>query len=205
MSGTSATYLRNLGTCLDRLDRDVLDRSIELIRHTWKEGRQIITLGNGGSAMTALHFITDWNKSVYLATGRPFRGRTLVDNLGLLTAYANDLSYFDIFAEQVKSIALQHDLVLAISASGNSENVIRAVTIANELGCETLGLSGFNGGRLRAIAKHSIWVDVQDVQLCEDVHAIFGHLVMKSLCHPEQFVEVNGHSERPRTERPGRS
>lgn len=191
MSSTSTIYLQRLAACLDHLDRDELDQGIELVRKAWQEGRQVITLGNGGSAMTALHFITDWNKAVYLATGRPFRGRTLVDNFGLLTAYANDLSYHDAFAEQVKNLALPDDLVVAISASGNSENVIRAVTVANGLGCETLGLCGFNGGRLRAVAKHAVWVDVQDMQLCEDVHAIFGHMVMKGLCHQEQFSEVD--------------
>ena len=139
--------------------------------------------------MTALHFITDWNKMVHLATGKPFRGRTLVDNIGMLTAYGNDLSYADIFSEQIKNIAIPGDVVIAISGSGNSENVIRAVTVANEIGCETLGLCGFSGGRLKAIAKHVIWANVQDMQLCEDAHAIFGHMVIKSLCYPEQVAE----------------
>jgi D-sedoheptulose 7-phosphate isomerase len=189
MSSISNVYLRKLSACLDSLDRSELDRGIELIRKAWQDGRQIITLGNGGSAMTALHFITDWNKMVHLATGKPFRGRTLVDNIGMITAYGNDLSYADIFSEQVKNVAMPGDLVVAISGSGNSENVIRAVTVANEMGCETLGLCGFSGGRLKGIAKHVIWANVQDMQLCEDAHAIFGHMVMKSLCYPEQLAE----------------
>jgi D-sedoheptulose 7-phosphate isomerase len=189
MSSHSTAYLRKLGACLDHLDRGELDRGIDVIRKAWQEGRQIITLGNGGSAMTALHFITDWNKMVHLATGKPFRGRTLVDNIGMLTAYGNDLSYADIFSEQIKNIAIPGDVVIAISGSGNSENVIRAVTVANEIGCETLGLCGFSGGRLKAIAKHVIWANVQDMQLCEDAHAIFGHMVIKSLCYPEQVAE----------------
>jgi D-sedoheptulose 7-phosphate isomerase len=189
MTSPSVAYLRNLATCLDRLDHDALDHGIALVRAAWQDGRQIITLGNGGSAMTALHLVTDWAKMVHLSTGRPFRGRSLVDNIGLLTAYANDLSYADIFAEQMKNVAVAGDLVVAISGSGNSENVIRAVTVANEMGCETLGLCGFRGGRLKAIARHVIWVDVDDMQLCEDVHAIFGHMVMKALCHPEQLAD----------------
>jgi UDP-glucose 4-epimerase len=185
----SASYLRKLAGCLDCLDREELDRGIELIRAAWQEGRQIITLGNGGSALNALHFITDWNKMTHLATGRPFRGRTLLDNIGMITAYGNDLSYADIFAEQIKNIATPGDLVIAISGSGNSENVIRAVAVANDLGCQTLGLCGFNGGRLKSAAKHTIWVNSQDMQLCEDAHAIFGHMVMKSLCSRVQLVE----------------
>jgi D-sedoheptulose 7-phosphate isomerase len=192
MSSLSSVYLRKLSTCLDNLDRNELDCGIELVRTAWQDGRQIITLGNGGSAMTALHFITDWNKMVHLATGKPFRGRTLVDNIGMLTAYGNDLSYADIFAEQVKNIALPGDLVIAISGSGNSENVIRAVAVANEMNCETLGLCGFGGGRLKSVARHVIWADVQDMQFCEDAHAIFGHMVMKSLCCPEQLADSEG-------------
>jgi D-sedoheptulose 7-phosphate isomerase len=162
-----------------------MDRGVEMVREAWEAGGQIITLGNGGSAMTALHYITDWNKMIYLATGRPFRGRTLVDNMGLLTAYSNDMAYQDVFLEQLKNVSQPGDLVVAVSGSGNSENVIRAVTHANENGCRTLGLCGFAGGRLKGCAQHSIWVPVDDMQLCEDVHAMFGHMVMQSICKPK--------------------
>jgi D-sedoheptulose 7-phosphate isomerase len=188
MLSLSNTYLRKLSECLDALDRDALDQAIELVRLAWQEGRQIITLGNGGSAVTALHFITDWSKSAFLTTGKPFRGRSLLDNMGLITAYANDISYADMFSEQIRNIAVEGDLVIAISGSGNSENVIRAVEMANNMGCQTLGLCGFQGGRLKAAAKHVVWVNVQDMQLCEDAHAIFGHIVMKALCYPEHLA-----------------
>jgi D-sedoheptulose 7-phosphate isomerase len=182
VTGPSQSYFDRLLRVISTLDREALDRSVELVRTTWLEGRQIITLGNGGSAMTALHFITDWNKMIHLATGKPFRGRTLVDNMGLITAYGNDISFQDIFAEQLKNISSPDDLVIAISGSGNSENVIRAVNYANSAGCRTLGLCGFDGGRLKTLAKQVVWVNVNDMQICEDVHAIFGHIVMKTLC-----------------------
>jgi D-sedoheptulose 7-phosphate isomerase len=185
MSSPSAWYLGKLGRCLERLDRGELDRGIELVRTAWQEQRQVITLGNGGSAMTALHFINDWNKMIPLATGKPFRGRSLLDNMGLVTSYANDMSYADIFSEQLKNVAMPKDLIIAISGSGNSENVIRAVAAANQLGCETLGLCGYSGGRLKSTAKHVIWASVDDMQLCEDAHAIFGHMVMQTLCGRE--------------------
>jgi D-sedoheptulose 7-phosphate isomerase len=191
MSSPSAVYLGKLVRCLERLDREELDRGIELIRTAWQKERQVITLGNGGSAMTALHFINDWNKMIPLATGKPFRGRSLLDNIGMVTAYANDMSYADIFAEQLKNVAMPEDVVVAISGSGNSENVIRAIAVANQLGCETLGLCGFNGGRLKFVAKHVIWANVDDMQLCEDAHALFGHMVMKTLCYPEGPEGVN--------------
>jgi D-sedoheptulose 7-phosphate isomerase len=182
MASPSALYLDKLARCLDQLDCCELDAGIELIRRAWQKGCQVITLGNGGSALTALHFVNDWNKMVPLTTRKPFRGRSLLDNMGLVTAYANDMSYADIFSEQIKNLAVPGDLVVAVSGSGNSENVIRAVETANRIGCTTLGLCGFDGGRLKATAKHVIWVNVDDMQLCEDIHAVFGHMVMQSLC-----------------------
>jgi D-sedoheptulose 7-phosphate isomerase len=169
---------------LDDFDCSQVDEAVEVIAAAWQQGRQIITLGNGGSSMTALHFINDWNKSVFMATGKPFRGRSLVDNLGLVMSYGNDVSFQDIFVEQLKNILQPGDLVIAISGSGNSENVIRAVRYANEHGAVTLGLCGYRGGRLKELAQHVVWVDVDDMQLSEDLHAIFGHIVMQRLCRP---------------------
>ncbi len=182
-AGTAAYYFDRLKTTVaERVDNQEIDSGIALVETAWKQGRQIITLGNGGSSMTALHFITDWNKSIFMSTGIPFRGRTLVDNMGLLMAYGNDTSFQDIFIEQLKNILQPGDLVIAISGSGNSENVIRAVDYANANKAVTLGLCGYSGGKLRARAQHSIWARVDDMQLCEDVHAIFGHIVMQRLC-----------------------
>lgn len=175
-------YLARLTTVLDAMDRDSIDKGIELIEKTWRSGNQIITLGNGGSSLTALHFINDWNKSIYLATGVPFRGRSLVDNVGLIMAYANDISFEDLFVEQLKNVLQPGDLVIAISGSGNSPNVVRAVEYANDHGAATLGLCGYRGGRLKDLAQHVVWADIDDMQLSEDVHAIFGHIVMQALC-----------------------
>jgi D-sedoheptulose 7-phosphate isomerase len=178
----ATTYLQRLSATISQTDLDQIDRGVALVRAAWSDGRQIITLGNGGSALTALHFVTDWSKGVFLATGKRLRGRSLLDNMGLITAYANDLSYQDVFSEQIKNVAEPGDLVVAISGSGNSENVIRAVNVANEMGCVTLGLCGYSGGRLKAAAQHAVWIEVDDMQLCEDMHAIFGHIVMQALC-----------------------
>jgi D-sedoheptulose 7-phosphate isomerase len=181
-SGSTQTYLDKLQKLLARIDRTQLDDALKVVAAAWERDAQIIALGNGGSSMTALHFITDWNKSVFLKGGRPFRGRTLVDNMGLLMAYANDVSFQDVFVEQLRNIMRPGDLVIAISGSGNSENVIRAVDYANEHGAVTLGLCGYDGGRLKNRARNVLWADVNDMQLCEDVHAIFGHIVMQRLC-----------------------
>jgi D-sedoheptulose 7-phosphate isomerase len=179
---TSAFYFDKLSRLIAHLNHDAIDNGVKLVTDAWKAGQQVITLGNGGSSMTALHMMTDWNKSIYLSTKQPFRGRSLIDNIGLIMAYANDISFQDIFAEQLKNIMQPGDLVIAISGSGNSENVIRAVDYANKNGAVTLGLSGYSGGKLKQMAQHNIWANVNDMQLCEDIHAMFGHIVMQKLC-----------------------
>jgi len=180
---TSAlAYTERLSHVLAQLDHAAIDRGVALIESTWKAGKQIITLGNGGSSLTALHYINDWNKSIYLSHGKPFRGRSLVDNVGLLMSYANDITFEDVFSEQLKNILEPGDLVIALSGSGNSENVIRAVDYANSHGAITLGLCGYRGGRLKEKVQQVIWVDADDMQLAEDVHFLFGHIVMQRLC-----------------------
>ncbi|MDP1711354.1 MAG: SIS domain-containing protein [Candidatus Nanopelagicaceae bacterium] len=179
---TATTYLEKLQTVLATLDRNQIDHAVDLVSTAWEKGRQIITLGNGGSSLTALHFINDWNKSIFLSSGKSFRGRCLVDNMGLVMSYSNDISFQDVFVEQLKNIMEPGDLVLALSGSGNSENVLRAVQYANEHGAVTLGLCGFSGGKLKDIAHYHVWAAVNDMQISEDVHAIFGHIVMQALC-----------------------
>ncbi|MBX3616261.1 SIS domain-containing protein [Nitrosomonas sp.] len=179
---TAGSYLDKLQAALSALDRDQIDHAVSLVTSAWENGRQIITLGNGGSSLTALHFINDWNKSIYLSSGKSFRGRSLLDNVGLIMSYSNDISFYDVFVEQLKNIMEPGDLVLALSGSGNSENVIRAVQYANDHGAVTLGLCGYSGGKLKEIAQHHVWAAVNDMQIAEDVHAIFGHIVMQALC-----------------------
>ncbi len=179
---TSADYLARLQRVLAAIDAAAIDRALDVIEAAWKRDAQILTLGNGGSALTAIHFATDWSKGVFGATGRPFRVRSLVDNVGIVTAYGNDLSYADVFLGQLQGSLRPGDLVIAISGSGNSENVIRAIDYANAHGAETLGLCGYRGGRLKEKARHVVWADVDDMQLCEDVHSIFGHIAMQRFC-----------------------
>ena len=179
---SALAYTERLNQVLKQLDHAAIDRGVALIESAWKAGKQIITLGNGGSSLTALHYINDWNKSIYLSHVKPFRGRSLVDNVGLLMSYANDIAFEDVFSEQLKNILEPGDLVIALSGSGNSENVIRAVDYANSHGAITLGLCGYRGGRLKEKAQQVIWVDADDMQLAEDVHFLFGHIVMQRLC-----------------------
>ena len=175
-------YLEAHTRLAGKLDERAFQAGVDLVRRAFDAGKQIITCGNGGSAYAASHYITDWNKMVNLATGRKFRGISLCDNIGIVTAFANDVSYEDVFAGQLKAILDAGDLVIAVSGSGNSRNVVKAVEYANQAGAETLAVVGYDGGTLKKIAKHSVWVPSFDMQLCEDVHLMFGHMVMKSLC-----------------------
>ena len=165
-----------------KLNPMMFQAGIDLIKKKFEEGKKIITCGNGGSAHTASHYITDWSKMINLATGQKFRGISLCDNVGLITAYGNDISYDEVFAGQLKAIMDKGDLLVAISGSGNSPNVVKAVEYANSIGGDTLAVVGFDGGRIKDIAKTSVWVESFDMQLCEDIHLMFGHMVMKTLC-----------------------
>jgi D-sedoheptulose 7-phosphate isomerase len=167
---------------MGQIDVEAIERAIDLIKTAGDSEKKVITCGNGGSASTASHYITDWNKMVNIHTGKQFHGFSLCDNLGLITAYANDLSYDQIFSGQLRSILSEGDLLIAISGSGNSPNVIKAVEYANQAGATTLAIVGYDGGKLLPLAHHHVLIPSFDMQLCEDFHFIFGHMVMKSLC-----------------------
>lgn len=175
-------YLKHSTQTINSLDVEQITSAIQLIHKAWESNHQIIIFGNGGSALTASHYITDWNKSAILTHGKKFRGVCLNDNMGLITAYSNDIAYEKVFSEQLKNVLEPKDLVIAISGSGNSPNVINAITYANENGGITLGICGFDGGKLKQLAQHHVWVNVNDMQIVEDLHLTFGHLVMKTLC-----------------------
>jgi D-sedoheptulose 7-phosphate isomerase len=175
-------YFKAHSVLASKLNIDMFQAGVDLIRKKFEDGKKIITCGNGGSASTASHFITDWNKMVNLATGKKFRGISLCDNIGLITAYGNDISYDEVFVGQLKAIMDEGDLLVALSGSGNSQNVVKAVEYANSIGGDTLAIVGYDGGQIKKLSKTVVWVDSFDMQLCEDVHLMFGHMVLKDLC-----------------------
>jgi D-sedoheptulose 7-phosphate isomerase len=175
-------YLKAHHELHERMDLALFEGGVDMVRQAFENGKKIITCGNGGSASTASHYITDWNKMVNLATGKHFRGVCLCDNIGLVTAFGNDISYDEIFAGQLRALMDPGDLVIAVSGSGNSPNVLRAVEYARSNGGTTLAVVGYDGGKLMPLCDRSVWVPSFDMQLCEDVHLMFGHMVMKTLC-----------------------
>tara|TARA_B100001063_G_scaffold245701_1_gene282151 strand:- start:124 stop:690 length:567 start_codon:yes stop_codon:yes gene_type:complete len=188
MEFTIRNYIEQHNLVIQNLDQKEIQNAITLIRNTIKKEKRVAVCGNGGSAVAASHYITDWNKMVYAHTGLKFNGICLSDNIGLITAYSNDLSYDEVFSEQVKNLLHEGDLLITLSGSGNSKNVVKATLIAKEMHVNTLAICGYDGGRLKEVSDHSIWIRSNDMQLCEDAHTVFGHMVMKSLCGEDLFV-----------------
>jgi len=188
MKFTIKNYIEQHNLVIKNLDFQEVEDAIALIKETIERGGRVAVCGNGGSAVAASHYITDWNKMVYTYTKLKFNGICLSDNVGLITAYSNDLSYNEVFSEQVKNLLYKDDLLITLSGSGNSENVVKATVVANKMGVNTLAICGYDGGKLKKVSHNSIWVQSHDMQLCEDAQTVFGHMVMKSLCGEDLFV-----------------
>lgn len=174
-------YLNLVNTAVAELPEEKIRDVVETLKAAHAQGRQVFLLGNGGSAATATHIAEDLQKGVREHTGKRFRVTSLSDCSPLITAWANDTDYANIFAAQLESFLEPGDIVMAISGSGNSPNVLRAVEKANEMGAITIGWSGFAGGKLADIAQKSIVVRSDNMQRIEDVHLILGHLVYTCL------------------------
>lgn len=174
-------YLDLVSKALAELPEDRIQDVIDTLKAAHTESRQVFLLGNGGSASTASHLACDFQKGLKMTSGKRFRATAVTDNVAVMTAWANDTDYVNIFAEQLDSLVEAGDVVIAISGSGNSPNVIKAVEKANELGAVTMGWSGFGGGKLAEIAQKPIVVNSDNMQRVEDVHMVLGHLVFACL------------------------
>ena len=175
-------YLETEIQALRRLDLEEINAAVNAIMEARERGGIIYTMGNGGSAATASHMVCDLAKGTSEALGgRRFHVECLSDNIPIMMAVANDFCYEEIFVYQLRNQLKQEDLVIAISGSGNSENVLRAVRYAKETGTPVIGVTGYSGGKLRELADCSMHVNVDDMQIAEDVHMIFDHMLMRVL------------------------
>lgn len=176
-------YFNNLKKTLDSLDRNEIENFIEILNTARENGSRIFIMGNGGSGSTASHFACDFNKlaSFYYPDKPRFKVECLNDNFSTMMAYSNDESYELVFSEQLKNFLNKEDVVIALSGSGNSKNVLNAIEYANKKGAVTVGLTGYNGGRLKEIAKYSVNTNIDDMQISEDIHLILTHLAMKAV------------------------
>ena len=171
------TYKADLLTAIDSIDLGKVGQAIDILREARDNGRAIFICGNGGSAATSSHFVCDMLKGASFKRERRFRIMALNDSLPTMTAYSNDVSYDCVFVEQLKNFAQPGDVLMAISGSGNSPNVIRAVEYANSIGCRTIGLTGRDGGKLGSLAQLNIQAPVAHMGRIEDAHMIVCHMI----------------------------
>jgi D-sedoheptulose 7-phosphate isomerase len=170
-------YKNELLRAIESIDLEKVGRAIEILAEARDEGRRIFVCGNGGSASTASHFATDLVKGASYGRASRFRILALTDSLPTITAYSNDVGYECVFVEQLKNFAEPGDVVIAISSSGNSPNVLRVVEYGNSIGCRTIALSGREGGRLGPLAHLDIQVAHSHTGRIEDLHFVVLHMI----------------------------
>jgi D-sedoheptulose 7-phosphate isomerase len=174
-------YLLQVAQTLMHLPRPQIEAIAQALWETYERDATILVCGNGGSAASASHFACDLVKSTLLPDARRVRALALTDNVPLITAWSNDQSYADVFVEQLINVYRPGDLVFAISGSGNSPNVLRAVAWANEQGAPTVGLTGFDGGMLARLAHYSLRMENNSMPQVEDVHMTVCHALAVEL------------------------
>ena len=162
---------------LELIPLEKVQQAIDWFREARDAGRRIFVCGNGGSASTASHFACDIVKGASYNRQSRFRIIALTDQIPTITAYANDVSYDAVFVEQLKNFAEPGDLLMGISGSGNSPNVLRAIEYANSIGCRTIALTGRDGGKLGPVAQLNIHVPVPHMGRIEDAHFIVCHMI----------------------------
>ncbi len=181
-------YSSELKAVIDSVDKSQIVRFVDLLLKHYENESHIFTFGNGGSGLTASHFVCDFNKGVSLDLDKKFKFTCLNDNVGSMLAYSNDISYDEVFCLQLKNFLNPGDLVIGISGSGNSKNVIKAIEHARQIGADTFSLCGFDGGRLKDIDQNNcIHVPLNDMQIVEDYHMVVLHMTMRVL-----YKKLNG-------------
>jgi D-sedoheptulose 7-phosphate isomerase len=173
-------YFGQLQRTLAKLPLEGIDRIADLLVETYDAGRMVYLCGNGGSAALASHMACDLGKgTAYCNPGKRFRVLALTDNLPTLTAWANDSSYDDVFSEQLRNFVQPSDVAFAISGSGNSKNVLKALLVARESGAVTVGISGFAGGAMKDLCDLCVVVPSDNMQIIEDLHLAIAHCVFR--------------------------
>jgi D-sedoheptulose 7-phosphate isomerase len=173
-------YFDELQSVVTNLPHDLIDQIAEILLQASELGRMVYLFGNGGSASLASHFACDLGKgTAYCNGGKRFRVLALTDNIPTITAWANDFGYEDIFAEQLRNLVQAQDIALAISGSGNSKNVLNALHVAREAGATTIGVTGFEGGEMKALCDICVVVPSDNMQIIEDLHLSMAHSIFR--------------------------
>ena len=176
----SRSYFEELQRVARNLPHETIHRIADELLKACDSGRRVYLFGNGGSASLASHFACDLGKgTAYLNGSRRFRVIALTDNIPTITAWANDASYEDIFSEQLKSFVQPGDIAFAISGSGNSKNVLKALAVAREAGALAIGISGFQGGKMKLLCDLCVVVPSSNMQVIEDLHVAMAHSIFR--------------------------
>lgn len=176
-----ASYLARVQGVLGKLDKDKISQAVDWIIEVQKNGGTLYTCGNGGSASTASHVSGDLLYGTSRNSRVPFKAVCLSDNITSLTSISNDQDYEDCFVEPLQKFLLKKDIVLAFSGSGNSQNVVKALEYANYVGAKTIAFCGFDGGKINTLAKLSLHVPIDDMEVSEDVHLILFHCIKQAI------------------------
>jgi D-sedoheptulose 7-phosphate isomerase len=174
-------YFNRLKDTLDKVDTNTINKIVEVLLQCRDDGGTMYIFGNGGSAANASHIAGDFMKGISYGMDKRFKTHCLNDNVAGTTAITNDLSYDEIFIEQLKTYLSPGDIVIGISGSGNSENVIKAVKWARDNGAITIGLTGYKGGHLINVAEHILLIPVKDMEITEDAHTIIFHAIKQEV------------------------
>ncbi len=172
-------YYQREKEVIDALDRKQIEETMEFLFDAYEKGKTIYVFGNGGSSSAASHMVCDFNKGVCSEVEKRFNLICLNDNLPTLMAVANDMAFEDVFYYQLENKLKRDDIVLAISGSGNSKNIIKAVTYAKKVGAKVIGMTGYDGGKLYPLSDYHLHAPVMDMQLTEDMHMVFIHMMMR--------------------------
>lgn len=174
-------YMSKLQQTMDQLSQPLISDVIHVLQRARMRGSQVFIMGNGGSASTASHFVCDLAKNTRCDGLPHFRAIGLADNMEIFSAYANDEGYENVFSQQLINLVRPDDIVIAISASGNSKNVVNAVEEAKKYGATTIGFTGFSGGRLGQIVDIQIHVHSDIIEHVEDIHLMLEHMIVRTI------------------------
>lgn len=175
------SYISVLQDTVGKLPVGSIARVVETLQNARLEGRQVFIMGNGGSASTANHFVCDLAKNTKHDSLPHFRVIGLTDNMAIFSAYANDEGYDNVFAAQLANLVEAEDVVIAISASGNSANVVKAMEAAKVYNAVTVGFTGFTGGKLASLVDIQVHVDSYVIEHVEDIHLMLEHMIVKAI------------------------
>jgi D-sedoheptulose 7-phosphate isomerase len=183
-------YFASVQRVLDDVPFDAVDRVVSALAHANRADRTVFICGNGGSAATATHFACDLSKRPKV-TGVPrFRVIALTDNVSLMTALSNDISYDAVFSEQLLPLVREGDVVIGISGSGNSQNVLNAIQVARDMGALTIGFCGYDGGKLKPMVDLPVHVPCHVMAMVEDVHLMLEHAICERLLALNQTLAM---------------